>query len=230
MSMKGKFDNSVLVDTFYAWYPSGKPHYEKYAGKKGENLSKLISYWDSLGNQLVKDGQGYCSCIFGSGNGLDEVQKGKIVDGERDSTWNFFTRTGLKIKREHYKNGVSSPDDLRPGQADSATLYTVVENTARPEGGMGAFYEVIGRNIKYPLLAKKMGIEGKVFVEFVVEKDGTISNVRTVKGIGAGCDEEAERVVKLSPKWNPGTQQGEPIRQKIVLPLVFKLGSDTFKF
>jgi TonB family protein len=222
MSLKAKFEKSVLVDTFYAWYPSGKPHYEKYAGKKGENLSKLISYWDSVGNQLVKDGHGYCSCIFGSGNGLDEVQKGKIVDGERDSTWNFFTKTGLKIRREHYKNGVSVKDDPRKLDTDSTSHFSVVEESANPVGGMAAFYEVIARNIKYPAFAKRQGVQGKVFVEFIVEKDGTISNVRTIKGIGGGCDEEAERVVRLSPNWNPGLLHGKPVRQKMVLPITFK--------
>ena len=66
-----------------------------------------------------------------------------------------------------------------------------------------------------------MGIGGRVFVEFIVEKDGSITNVRTLKGIGAGCDEEAVRVVGMAPKWNPGKQRGKAVRQKMVLPIIF---------
>ena len=68
-----------------------------------------------------------------------------------------------------------------------------------------------------------MGIEGRVFVQFVVDKDGSVSDVKVVKGIGAGCDEEAERVLKLSPKWSPGKERGRSVKVRMVLPIIFKL-------
>ncbi len=70
----------------------------------------------------------------------------------------------------------------------------------------------------------QMGIEGKVFVEFVVDKDGTITNVKAIKGIGAGCDEEAKRVIEGAPKWSPGKQRGRPVKVRMILPITFKLG------
>jgi protein TonB len=76
---------------------------------------------------------------------------------------------------------------------------------------------------KYPAQARRMGIEGKVFVEFVINKDGSIVDVRAMKGIGAGCDELAVKVVQEAPKWKPGKQRGKPVRQKMVLPITFKL-------
>jgi protein TonB len=107
---------------------------------------------------------------------------------------------------------------------DPNTIFTVVEETAAPIGGMAAFYEYVGKKIKYPAQAKRMGIEGKVFVEFVIEKDGTITDVKAIKGIGGGCDQEAERILASAPKWKPGKQRGKPVRQKMVLPINFKLG------
>jgi periplasmic protein TonB len=107
---------------------------------------------------------------------------------------------------------------------DPNTIFTVVEETAAPIGGMGAFYEYVGKKIKYPAQAKRMGIEGKVFVEFVIEKDGSITDVKAIKGIGGGCDQEAERILASAPKWKPGKQRGKPVRQKMVLPINFKLG------
>jgi protein TonB len=69
-----------------------------------------------------------------------------------------------------------------------------------------------------------MGIEGKVFVEFIVDKDGSITEVTVMKGIGSGCDEEAIRVIKAAPKWNPGKQRGQPVKVKLIVPITFKLG------
>jgi protein TonB len=107
---------------------------------------------------------------------------------------------------------------------DPDQIFLVVEETAAPIGGMPAFYEFIGKKLKYPAQARRMGIEGKVFVEFVIERDGTITDVKAIKGIGAGCDEEAVRVVQSAPKWKAGKQRGKPVRQRMVLPIAFKLG------
>ena len=77
--------------------------------------------------------------------------------------------------------------------------------------------------MKYPSQAQRMGLEGKVFIEFVVGRDGSIADVKVLRGIGAGCDEEAIRVLKKSPNWSPGKQRGRPVRQRMVLPITFKL-------
>ena len=103
-------------------------------------------------------------------------------------------------------------------------IFSVVEESANPRGGYPAFYKFVGEKIKYPAQARRMGIEGKVFVEFVVNRDGTIVDVKAIKGIGAGCDEEAVRIVQSAPAWTPGKQRGKPVRQKMVIPITFKLG------
>lgn len=113
-------------------------------------------------------------------------------------------------------------ETTRPAAEDLSTIFTHVEETAAPIGGMDAFSEFVGKRIIYPEQAKRMGIEGKVYVQFVVEKDGSLTNVNAVKGIGAGCDEEAVRIVQSAPKWKPGKQHGRPVRQKMVLPISFK--------
>jgi protein TonB len=103
-------------------------------------------------------------------------------------------------------------------------IFTIVEESAAPKGGMGAFYKFVNDKVKYPPQARRMGIDGKVFVEFVINKDGSISDVKAVKGIGAGCDEEAVRVIQSAPAWTPGKQRGKPVKQRMVLPITFKLG------
>lgn len=102
-------------------------------------------------------------------------------------------------------------------------IFTIVEVSAMPKDGLAAFYKFVSEQIKYPAQARRMRVEGKVYVEFIVGKDGKISEVVAVKGIGAGCDEEAVRIIQSSPSWNPGKQRGKPVRQRMVLPIIFKL-------
>jgi TonB family protein len=108
-------------------------------------------------------------------------------------------------------------------------VYTFVEETAQPQSGMGGFYEYVGKKIRYPLQARQQGITGMVFVEFVVQTDGSISDVKIKKGIGGGCDEEAVDVVKSSPKWLPGRNNGIAVKQQLVLPISFRLAGITSK-
>ncbi len=104
-------------------------------------------------------------------------------------------------------------------------IYTFVEEA--PSFGKkeknAELYEFISKNLRYPEEAKRKGIEGKVFSKFVVEKDGSVTNVEIVKGVGYGMDEETLRVMKMSPNWNPGTQDGKPLRVSYVVPILFKL-------
>jgi len=112
-------------------------------------------------------------------------------------------------------------DDLET----SNEIFVVVEQRAEPKEGLAAFYRYVSENIKYPAQARRMLIQGKVFVEFVVNKDGSLSDFVVVKGIGAGCDEEALRIVQNSPPWSPAKQRGKPVRQRMVLPITFKLAN-----
>ena len=111
-----------------------------------------------------------------------------------------------------------------PEEEVADEIFTIVEDQPQYPGGMSAFYQFVFKNLKYPSQARRMGIEGRVFVQFVVDKDGTIKDVVAVKGIGAGCDEEAVRVIKGSPKWKAGKQRGKPVKVRMILPITFKLG------
>lgn len=103
-------------------------------------------------------------------------------------------------------------------------IFTVVENPPKFPGGEEKLYQYLGTKITYPKEAEEKGISGRVFVQFVIEKDGNITDVKVVKGIGGGCDKEAIRVVKAMPNWIPGTQRGKKVRVRIKLPINFKIG------
>lgn len=102
-------------------------------------------------------------------------------------------------------------------------IFLVVENMPEFPGGEAAMYKFIGKNIEYPRMAKESGISGRVFVTFVVERDGSVTDVQILRGIGGGCDEEAIRVIKMMPKWTPGKQRGKPVRVQYRMPIKFTL-------
>ena len=102
-------------------------------------------------------------------------------------------------------------------------IFKIVEEMPSFPGGEQKLMEFVGKNIKYPQIARETGIQGRVFVNFVVEPDGSVSNVSVLRGIGGGCDEEAMRVVKSMPKWKPGKQRGKAVRVQYMLPVNFRL-------
>jgi protein TonB len=101
--------------------------------------------------------------------------------------------------------------------------FTIVEDKPLYPGGQDAMLKFLGDNLKYPKIAKEAGILGVVIVQFIVEKDGTVGEVKIVRGLGGGCNEEAIRVVSMMPKWTPGRQRGKAVRVTFHIPLKFSL-------
>lgn len=107
---------------------------------------------------------------------------------------------------------------------ESSELFGCIQETMPMfPGGQRKLFEFLGNNLHYPQQAKSAGVEGQVFVEFYVEKDGSITGGKVLRGIGYGCDEEALRVVGLMPKWRPCKVRGESVRVRHTLPITFKL-------
>lgn len=113
--------------------------------------------------------------------------------------------------------------EIEPEEVEK--IFDIVEDKPQFPGGDGAMYKYLGKGIDYPSQARRMGIEGRVFVQFVINADGSVTDVKSIKGIGAGCDEEAARVIKSMPKWNPGKQRGVPVKVRMVIPVYFKLNN-----
>ncbi|HPE57776.1 MAG TPA: TonB family protein [Bacteroidales bacterium] len=109
---------------------------------------------------------------------------------------------------------------------EDSTIFAVVQKMPQFPGGDDARFKYIAENITYPPEALNKGIEGRVFVTFIVEKDGSISNIKTLRGIGSGCDEEAMRIVSNMPRWEPGTQRGKPVRVQFNMPILFQISGN----
>ena len=104
-------------------------------------------------------------------------------------------------------------------------IFTVVEDQPNFPGGDEARMIYLKDNIKYPQMARESGIQGTVYITFVVERNGSVTDVKVLRGIGGGCDEEAIRVIENMPKWNPGKQRGKPVRVQFNMPIKFTLAS-----
>lgn len=102
-------------------------------------------------------------------------------------------------------------------------IYDIVEVQPGPSVGMTKFYEWVASNMQYPTQAKEAGVEGKVFVQFIVDETGEITEVKSIKGIGSGCDAEAVRVMKGAAKWTPGLVDNKPVKVRMIMPISFKL-------
>lgn len=105
-------------------------------------------------------------------------------------------------------------------------IFAAIEQEPAFPGGLPAFYKYITTSLKYPQVARILGLTGKVFISFIVERDGSVSDVRPVKCMGAGCESEAVRVVSMSPKWIPGVQKGRAVRVQYTMPISFNLQTE----
>ncbi len=121
------------------------------------------------------------------------------------------------------ENATELPDEEPVADPDAGKIFTFVEEQAEFPGGEEARITFLQKNIKYPALAHENGIEGRVYVTFVVGPDGSIRDVKVLRGIGGGCDEEAMRVVKMMPAFKPAKQNGRPVNVQFNMPIVFSL-------
>ena len=108
-------------------------------------------------------------------------------------------------------------------EIDEETIFVVYEKPPMFPGGPSAMNKFLSKNIEYPTMARESGIQGTVYLSFVVEIDGSITDVKAVRGIEGGCNEEAVRVVKKMPKWTPGEQRGRAVRVQFSIPIKFIL-------
>ena len=119
---------------------------------------------------------------------------------------------------------IAPPVEAPVEEEEEEVIFVVVESMPEFPGGQQAMMKYIAENIKYPVIAQENGIQGRVICQFVVEKDGKVSDIQVVRSSGeASLDKEAQRVINSMPRWKPGKQRGKPVRVKYTLPVNFRL-------
>lgn len=127
------------------------------------------------------------------------------------------------VTQEGSKDVIDIPDNPVVGDPDDGKVFSVVEEMPTFPGGEEKLRDYLRNNIKYPGIARENGISGRVYVTFVVDKEGKIKDIRLLRGIGGGCDEEAMRVIRSMPDWKPGRQNGRAVQVQYNLPVNFTL-------
>ncbi len=219
---KGAYVEGFKNGLISYYYPDGKNHYTATHTSdfdRGIEVGYTVeTYYDSTGNQLVKDGKGQCKCTFDDESGL--LLQGEVKFGNRNGIWTGFRNDTLQF-RENYEGG-----KLRSGESyEGGRVFRYTKLQAMPEftGGYEAMYVFIRKNLRYPASARRHGVSGTVYIQFEVEKDGRILNARVIRGAQADIDAEALRVVQLMPDWKPAERRGRVVSERFVLPIKFKL-------
>jgi TonB family protein len=207
------FVNGAPVGDIIQYFPNGK-FYNKRS--YSEEISDqpgllLVDCSDSTGKILTQNGNG--NWIGYNSDFTKITARGNVRNGKKDSIWVQTLSDGREHTLNYINGKIIKPD------GNSA----VVEVVPGFPGGLEAFARFIGRTMVYPSRARSNNTQGRVIVSFVVERDGTLSEIKVTKGIGDGCDEEAVRMMKLSPKWKPGMQNGVPVRVAYSVPIDFTI-------
>jgi len=214
LTSKVNFKTGNLFGLCTYYYDDGKLESVFQYDEQDENAKipekprrRWITGIDSLGNQFIKDGNG----TFKKASNKNEVEEGNYLNGYKDGIWRGISNNGSY--EEIYNNGIfkSGITTLPDGKQ---ITYDKMEVQPVFKGGMAEFYKYLGRNYKYPTEAVKNRISGKLYVTFVVEKDGSLTDLSLKNDLGYGTKEEALRVLNDCPKWSPGKQHGMPVRVK----------------
>jgi TonB family protein len=220
--MKVEHNNDGKIDFENEYYANGM----FYNTKKFETNTEpgkphgpyLLTCNDSLGNVLTANGNG--EWIEYNIYSCKTIGRGAIVDGSRNGLWSFTPSYTINLLTE-YKNDRA----VKCTNINEQGVETEVNTTQVPEfaGGIEGFNQYIKNNLTYPVEARKNNKQGRVIISFIIECDGSVTNVRVERGIDSSLDEEAERVIKASPKWKEGVQNGMPVRCAYTVPITFIL-------
>lgn len=176
--------------------------------------------------------------IRGLGGGVDEEAKRLIKEAsftpgkQRGEPVNVRMSMSITFDKSEYERSPDeknadepTPQPQESQEEESDDFFIAVEDMPELKGGLG----YLQKKLEYPEMARKAGIEGRVIVQFIVNKQGEVENPRIIRGIGGGCDKEAMRVLKEEAEFEPGRQRGEPVRVQYSLPLTFQLQDDDNK-
>ena len=185
---------------------------------KNEAISALSSFSEKLNAEA-----GTYSII------LNFIMIGEKNESKIDNETNFGVLKNFigEVVISAYDYALNEVKVVGYASTNDEPIFTNVEVLPGFPGGLQAFQKFLGENLKYPEIAKKNNIQGRVFLSFVVEKDGSLSTIKVARGIGSGCDEEAVRVISISPKWTPGMQNGKAVRVSYTVPIFFQLDKKT---
>jgi TonB family protein len=216
------YKNGTLTGLQYEFFPNGKPYIVKTHTPGSPKLPipniTITSNYDSLGKALVVDGNGHF--IRYNKDFKYVAEEGNLKNGKKDGEWKFNQDSLTAVELYNEDKFISGTSNFK-GEIKN---YTVAEAPPSFKGGVDGFLRYLGDNIYYPVEDRRSGIQGVVVAQFVVERDGKLSNIKILRAPSPGMQSEALRVIKRSQSWIPGTQFGRTVRATYTVPIHFSLG------
>lgn len=208
------YENKRLSGKHKVWYENGQLKEEgTYDPERKESKEYYLveSIWDEKGNKLIENGNGK----FDFNSDKSETT-GEYKNGMKNGAWTFNSKSFSytdEYKDGEFISGYSIRDGIK-------TEYTILEKKPEPaKGGVAAFYKFISKQFNMTPEAMTNKVQGKIFLSFVVDKDGSLTDIKVIRGLGYGLDEEAMRVLRICPLWIPGEQRGIKVKCKYTLPI-----------
>lgn len=215
------------------WYANGQISEIKSVDRlkfaRQTPAEQVTSHWDSAGVQTVRLGEGVATYQDWVRSKIDTnrytrlTEQGGYQNTYKHGVWKGEYADGSYYYKEVYDNGILRSGKAKTAQSDTIA-YIDMEQMPEFQGGMGSLRKFLSENLTYPASAHRSGVQGQVWVNFVVCTDGTLCDYEVIKSVEPSLDQEALRVVKkMSGKWKPGSQRGEKVRVKYTLPVNFSL-------
>jgi len=225
IKLSGAFNGSRPIGTIISHFENGSINSELVfendePGRETEPVIGIIHYTDSTGKVLVDNGNGMCNCDLSPHEASTLLEKGTVQDGMKTGQWTGVVSDSSSFV-ENYKDGELVKGLLKADGVEYT--YTKVVVAPRYPGGSKQMYDVFLKNMRYPASALRGGVQGGVYTSFVIDTEGNIIDIKTLKGLSKDIDEEAIRVIKLLSPWSPGTLRGKPRKVKFTVPMKFKL-------
>lgn len=229
--LSGKIDYTDYGYTITTWYSNGLIKEVREKNTYGTTLmpDQIVSLWDTVGQQIVKNGNGWATYNQRVHSHEDPSRptvltiQGQVVDKYKQGTWTELYQDRSFYREELYSRGIFQKGKMVTFGEDTVH-YDVLETVPRFSGGMSGLKVFLKENLHYPELARQANVQGMVVVSFVVCQDGTLCDHEVVKSVYPSLDAEAIRVVKqMNGLWKPGEQRGEKIRVKYNIPVNFSL-------
>lgn len=212
-SQEISYENGKLKGESITYYPNG-------------NLQSIVIYQDDIYYKEYRDSTGAILAINGNGKWIEDAEhlgyiggsvKGQVVEGKREGVWLITSAKGEVTERK-YKANQHQHEPLNVNDGIKRIYPSF-------KGGDAGLNKFLSKNIRYTDVGRDYKIEGTSILTFMIEKDGTLTDVKIVRRLGGGLDEEAARVLKLSPPWIPATENGNPVRVQFTIPVYFYLKS-----
>jgi TonB family protein len=220
------YKKGVLIGSEYLYYENGLLKEERlYLENKEKTFNpkrivfKTISFNNPQGKEFLdENGTGTFNLEHENGN----WEKGTYLNGLKVGTWQAYDKKENETYTDEYKEGVYISGKTTKANGEILT-YQEIQKVPEFKGGLQAFGKFLGKNLNYPAEARDRRIMGRVYTSFIVENNGVLTNFKVDKGIGYGCNEEALRVIQLSPTWLPGLERGIPVRVFYTIPIFFQI-------